>query len=359
MVVTNRIIRAASYGSDLTAVNTARVSFGKESREFTENDGKLLKYLIKHRHWSPIWSQYLFFEVAFTEASLRDLLLNKPPETFIIGTDDPCIFYLVISVLGLKSLKENSRSGLADGLIKEINNLNHPYEHIFSHIFPDLPKGAKEHNLFQLDRHINRVKNLLPDANLGSVELLTEAKMSCSSGNAGNMLSSGNNKDFLNWYRFRLKAPIFVLRQLVKHRIGLSWNELSMRYVSAADTGFYAPTEFRAQSENNKQCSTDYTFNKSMNGLYPEIAVSNLHCMDDVWEYKLQDIYAFYEVMLKEGVAKEQARSVLPVATHSTVLLTISKPALDNMIDLRTHEGAQYETRLFVEALKELTNKEH
>ena len=92
--------------------------------------------------------------------------------------------------------------------------------------------------------------------------------------------------------QFRIKAPIFVARQLVKHQVGLVWNEVSRRYVDS-EPEFYTPFIWRGKPENKKQGSSD-----------KEIEYDILPTMEYVKET--------YNNLLKEGVAPEMARMVLP-----------------------------------------------
>ena len=97
--------------------------------------------------------------------------------------------------------------------------------------------------------------------------------------------------------QFHIKAPVFVARQLVKHQVGLVWNEVSRRYVDD-EPEFYTPTEWRKSAENKKQGSSDETV-----------------------EYSVLPAYAFakqcYENMLKMDIAPEMARMVLPQSMYT------------------------------------------
>ena len=92
--------------------------------------------------------------------------------------------------------------------------------------------------------------------------------------------------------QFHIKAPVFVARQLVKHQVGLVWNEVSRRYVDD-EVEFYEPTEWRLAAENKKQGSSDETIPFSVASTYQ-------------WTKQT------YENLLNAGVAPEMARMVLP-----------------------------------------------
>jgi thymidylate synthase (FAD) len=203
-----------SMGSDLTVVNSARVSFGKRKTELSEGDKKLIRYLAEHKHWSPF-------------------------------------------------------------------------------------------------RHVQ--------------------------------------------FQFHCKVPEFVARQWYKHVVGIAyteaatvdhaWNEISLRYVDASEFHFYTPEGFRRQSENNKQASTDELVSDPDGRLLAEY---RNHC---------QKALELYHRLLKHGVAREQARGVLPLNIYTEFYWTVSLQALVNFIHLRKHEGAQYEIRLYADALEKLASR--
>jgi len=201
-----------SLGSDLTVVNSARVSFGKRKEVMAEEDEKLIRYLAKHKHWSPF-------------------------------------------------------------------------------------------------RHVQ--------------------------------------------LQFHCKVPEFVARQWYKHVVGIAyteaatvdhaWNEISMRYVDAGDFDYYVPDGFRKQSASNKQASMDETVDDADGKL--------------VGAYKAHGDNAFklYNELVAAGIAKEQARGVLPLNIYTEFYWTISLQALVNFIHLRNHPGAQFEIREYAKAVENLT----
>lgn len=195
-------------GSDLTVVNSARVSFGKRKTEFDDKDRKLVKFLVKNKHWSP-----------------------------------------------------------------------------FRHIM----------------------------------------------------------------VQFHVKAPEFVMRQWYKHVVGIetssssaakdhAWNEISGRYVPVSD--FYTPSNWRRQSENNKQAS--------------EGSIENQSEAENVYNGVMDSIMQSYEKLLELGVAKEQARMILPLNQYTEVYWTASFQAIMNFIELRDESTAQWEIQQYAKAMKEL-----
>lgn len=155
--------------------------------------------------------------------------------------------------------------------------------------------------------------------------------------------------------QFHCKVPEFVARQWYKHVVGITysempvvdhaWNEVSLRYVDASEFDFYSPAGFRKQSEDNKQASTDETVEDPTGGLQEA--------------YKLHNRAAFdlYKQLVDQGVAKEQARAVLPLSIYTEFYWTASLQAVANFIKLRTHAGAQFEIRAYANALETLTQQ--
>lgn len=195
-------------GNDLTVVNSARVSFGKRKESFDVNDRKLVKYLAKHKHWSP-----------------------------------------------------------------------------FRHLM----------------------------------------------------------------VQFHVKAPEFVMRQWYKHVVGIetssssatkdhAWNEISGRYVPVTD--FYVPSNWRRQSKDNKQAS--------------EGSIEDQSAAEKIYSEAMQHNLNSYEKLLELGVAKEQARMILPLNQYTEVYWTASFQAIMNFIELRDEDTAQWEIREYAKAMKEL-----
>lgn len=205
-----------SLGSDLTVVNSARVSFGKRKKELSDGDKKLIKYLADHQHWSPF-------------------------------------------------------------------------------------------------RHVQ--------------------------------------------LQFHCKVPEFVARQWYKHVVGIAyseggaasvdhaWNEVSQRYVDASEFDFYVPDGFRQQSEDNRQASMD-TPVSDPDGMIKKSF--DQHC---------DAALTLYHQLVSQGVAKEQARAVLPLSIYTEFYWTASLQAVANFIKLRKHAGAQYEIRLYADALEQLVKQ--
>lgn len=140
-----------------------------------------------------------------------------------------------------------------------------------------------------------------------------------------------------NQLSFRVKAPIYVTRQWMRHRIN-SYNEISYRYVKAP-LEFYMPADFRKQDTKNKQ--------SSFGQLNEPLAL-------EIYKKTLQETYQAYEALLQAGVCREQARGVLPLCTYTEFIYTCNLNALMHFVRLRTHEGAQYEIKRYAQEMFKL-----
>jgi thymidylate synthase (FAD) len=139
--------------------------------------------------------------------------------------------------------------------------------------------------------------------------------------------------------QFYIKAPIFVARQLAKHQIGLVWNEVSLRYVES-DLDFWEPTSFRRDQSTIKQGS-----GKDLIGWRRWLVAKQRY------DEAIEATKVAYKNLLETGVTKEQARSVLPVATMTEWYWTGSVLAFARVCNLRMEEHAQEETRHIAEVI--------
>ena len=144
---------------------------------------------------------------------------------------------------------------------------------------------------------------------------------------------------------FHVKAPIFVARQLVKHKF-LRWNEISRRYVDD-DPEFYVPDVWRGKSADKKQGSegvVELGFFSTEGGRF-EGYFGEGTLAEAVSEYA-QDLTGLYEALILVGVAPEQARMVLPQSTMTEFYWSGSLDAFADMCRLRCKPDTQYESRL-------------
>ena len=134
----------------------------------------------------------------------------------------------------------------------------------------------------------------------------------------------------------RVKAPIFVARQLGKHQVGLVWNEVSRRYVDDTPE-FYFPPAWRKRADNVKQGSSDEIIDV---GLAPNSAVQ--HALN------------IYQELLGKGVAPEMARMILPQNMMTQWVWTGSLMAFARVASLRLDPHTQVETQLIAEAISDI-----
>ena len=151
--------------------------------------------------------------------------------------------------------------------------------------------------------------------------------------------------------QFHIKAPEFVMRQWYKHVVGIettsssvtkdhAWNEISGRYIPVQE--YYYPDVWRKQSDDNKQASEgelDELQQKRMTQMYGEY---------------MRQVEMTYERMVEAGMAKEQARIVLPLSQYTLVYWTASFQSIMNFIELRDEPTAQWEIQKYAKALKEI-----
>jgi thymidylate synthase (FAD) len=137
---------------------------------------------------------------------------------------------------------------------------------------------------------------------------------------------------------FRCRAPIFVARQLVKHQVGLSWNEVSLRYVRAGDV--WSPNVWREQSEDKKQGS---------GGALPQRVQEEVA---EAYGTAVEAALDAYERMISLGACREQARAVLPTGVMTEWVWSGSMQAFAHMVRLRCAPDAQAETRELAEQIR-------
>lgn len=141
------------------------------------------------------------------------------------------------------------------------------------------------------------------------------------------------------YFQFHVEAPLFVFREWHRHRVGHSYNEMSARYVEIPEE-FYDPEAIRAQ--HGKPGA--YTFRELD-------STASYGTRLKIWwarvSMRRQNKRAFkvYRRLLKSGVAKEQARAVLPVAMHSQMIWSCNPRSLMHFLSLRNAPYAMKEIR--------------
>jgi len=150
--------------------------------------------------------------------------------------------------------------------------------------------------------------------------------------------------------KFFVRAPVLVWWQCVRHR-HFSYNFQSGRYVQFEENDFYKPLQWRKQSKDNKQGSDGRIENEQH---ILSLLNSNDETLSDLFENHYRDSHAIYKTLIDNGVAKEMARLFLPfLATQYDAIVFGNLRAWLHFIELRTGNDAQYEIRLYANAIKE------
>lgn len=144
-----------------------------------------------------------------------------------------------------------------------------------------------------------------------------------------------------NFFKFHVRAPIFVVREWQRHRIGFSYNEESGRY-SELRPDFYIPEEARIQE--GRPGAYMFEDGDEMQTEQLRTAVM-LHS---------KNAYKYYQDLLDSGIAKEQARIVLPLNTYTEFYFSCNSRSLMNFLELRMSSHAMYEIRKYAEAIYKL-----
>ena len=131
--------------------------------------------------------------------------------------------------------------------------------------------------------------------------------------------------------QFRIKAPVFVARQLVKHQVGLVWNEVSRRYVDD-EPEFYVPKMWREKHRDKKQGSTDTEVEYNIDAI-------------------MEVIKKTYEDMLQRNIAPELARMILPQNMITEWIWSGTLYAFSRVCNLRNKSDAQKETTMVTNSI--------
>lgn len=147
--------------------------------------------------------------------------------------------------------------------------------------------------------------------------------------------------------QFHIKAPEFVARQFWKHCVGAdytfkdtAWNELSGRYVTYSPES-WIPSTLRQQSVDKKQGSS----------IQP---IANQDYFIEMYKNANQAAYDVYEAMLKAGVCREQARTILPINIYTEWYWTASLQAIHHFVKLRNESHAQEEIQEYARVMNDL-----
>jgi len=204
--------------------------------------------------------------------------------------------------------------------------------------------GSKEFYYRVLDKGFLRLVDFMG----GDIAVVEAARVSFGQGSKGEkkdrllidyLLGHGHETPFeQSVFKFHVKCPIFVSRQWFRHRWS-SFNEISGRYTQFKPE-FYVPETLRTQS------GDDYRF-QELEGRIGEELRKEI-------QNSISREYETYTRLLQSGLAKEQARIILPVAMYTQFYWTANARSLMNFLKLRDDEHAQYEIRQYAKVIKEV-----
>ena len=143
---------------------------------------------------------------------------------------------------------------------------------------------------------------------------------------------------------FHIKVPLFISKQHMRHRV-FSYNEISRRYTSQK-IEFYLPQSLRKQDFKNRQASLDEHFNPDISWLNTDFSSSNA-----IETHALESL-KLYEALIEQGVAREQARMILPQNLYTEYWCTGSLHNwMNSFIAKRDHEDAQWEMQILAQSI--------
>ena len=284
-----KVTRINHDNSDLTVVNAARVSFDKFVKKMGKRDIGLIKYLASHDHSTPFmhvrWGAHTKL-TAFSQ--LEDML----------------------EFMGDPELS-------ADMKLKNLGSGNWYIEHSLY--------GWSKYNI-PIPNYTNIFASIVDLCPHSSMALAPLDKIKSVQGVERHPIIETNTKTLL------IEAPIYVLRQLMKSTVGVSYNEVSRRYVDF-EPSFYKVKKWRARPDESIKQGSGGILSGKIQEKY------------DTIERAVVDFGLDSYNQLLENAAPEQARGVLPQNMISKLWMSASEEAFNRVLRLRTHSTAQEEIR--------------
>ena len=159
-----------------------------------------------------------------------------------------------------------------------------------------------------------------------------------------------------NSVTFRFCVPLFIRSQHHRHRTW-SYNEISRRYTDV-DLRFYEPLAYRTQHKSNRQASNaEELINPEISHTHPEMTFQVNSPATKLVQKHHKDAVELFDKMLAAGVCREQARGVLPQNMYTEYYASANLNNILKFIDLRTHEGAQWEIQEMAKGMLEIITK--
>lgn len=303
---------------DLFVVNAARVSFNKWQDTFEPKDKGLLSYLAKHKHTSPFRHIRFTFFIPYDDAIIRTLTLLNP-------------FDKAGMVVCAATLNNKFGIIIKNSFFGWVNTIHH---------FPFYVQDNIKYYLSQFVHNccsVYNIKNGLTTP-YESVVYIDERH-----------LRTFNNPWLID-YSFRCKVPIWLSRQLAKHQITMSWNEVSRRYVDTPPELF--DQELRYKPEGSiKQGSGAIVEPRYEPTVDLGYGTCNINTANKI-------LLKWYELCVDSNIAPETIRGYMPQNMMTEFIWTGSLPAFQHMIALRKDSHAQKEAQYFATLIEELINKD-
>lgn len=211
--------------------------------------------------------------------------------------------------------------------------------------FDDLSVSVCEEDTYAVNPHITIPEDMTVDAAIARAARISyQAGTSRSRSDAGlidYLMRHRHTSPFeMVEFKFSVKAPLFVVQQLLRHRTA-SVNQESARY-SVLENEFYVPEEWRAQDKVNKQGSDGY------------IDDEQARRMSVFYNQFIAAAYQVYGEMIGSGVSREMARLVLPASIYTKLVWKIDLHNLLHFLKLRMDSHAQQEIREYAQAIYQL-----
>jgi len=303
-------VELLKHGNDDDTVrDAARVSHAACSESASPT---LINYLAKNDHFTPFGHARYGFEIKVDDRQMIDWLSTRAPGWCISRALDPSAYLLEGSLFNWLSAARSYYAGEA----YDFPNMQEVYfEGILRHL---MENGC-----------IDSVRAFLPEPVFDRIAKAPRYPVYASPG---------------TWLTLRIKAPVFILRQMMRSNHEIVYNEVSRRYVSD-DPVFFVPTQWRRKPKKGiKQGSGEgevRTFDiKEINEWIAErscfpFAIDLATAYLD-WAQTAEELYKLF---IGSGVAPEMARMILPVTHYSEVWMTASPSALNRITGLRSNRG--------------------
>lgn len=281
--------------NDLTVVNAARVSFDKQVDKVSPDDVGLIKYLSSHGHWTP------FSHCRFTFQATMPILPDTPEDS-------------------------NVRTGLIS------SGKGRKVRHSFFGWVQLLQGG------FVSPIYVKDIKNKLSD-----LMPISAQAFGLETGKVNQGVEHMTEDEVDPWFidfTLRETVPIFVARQRFKHMVDTDYNEVSRRYVSDAPD-FFTPDAWRGAPTNGAKQGSSNTEVKWLENYTSGPSIS----IDAAYKSFIEQAEQFYECMIDNDVAPEQARMILPQSMMTSYYVTSNLDAWRRCYKLRIDAHAQKEIR--------------